>query len=414
MKGVSDNNAPKKVKTKGRKIELKKPLQVLQLNKKESKIEPEKGNLEDKKLSNQTDPDVSNKDTNIILNPNSHSEISNQNSLNEYRNYESEQFQTEQQLEKPSIYSDENEDQNFILERTVDDFDFDENEFIAALNENEPIGLTGETIKGKIIALESDGLYIDISGKAPGYMPKKECGLGVITNFKERFPIGLEMEVLVIKEQNADGMVTVSARALILRKSWEKVKGIAKSGDLQEVLINGFNRGGLTCDVEGLRGFIPRSQLEDGSDYQSLVGKNIRVAFLEVNPETRKLVLSEKKANLVSKFKELKLGQLIEGEILAIKPYGFFVNLGGASGLLHQSSVTKGSLRSLREVFKEGEVIKALITEIDLEKGRIGLDTSLLENLPGEILIDKETIMAEASDRALKAQSLFDEKNNLR
>ena len=414
MKGVSDNNAPKKVKTKGRKIELKKPLQVLQLNKKESKIEPEKGNLEDKKLSNQTDPDVSNKDTNIILNPNSHSEISNQNSLNEYRNYESEQFQIEQQLEKPSIYSDDNEDQNFILERTVDDFDFDENEFIAALNENEPIGLTGETIKGKIIALESDGLYIDISGKAPGYMPKKECGLGVITNFKERFPIGLEMEVLVIKEQNADGMVTVSARALILRKSWEKVKGIAKSGDLQEVLINGFNRGGLTCDVEGLRGFIPRSQLEDGSDYQSLVGKNIRVAFLEVNPETRKLVLSEKKANLVSKFKELKLGQLIEGEILAIKPYGFFVNLGGASGLLHQSSVTKGSLRSLREVFKEGEVIKALITEIDLEKGRIGLDTSLLENLPGEILIDKEKIMAEASDRALKAQSLFDEKNNLR
>ena len=414
MKGVSDNNAPKKVKTKGSKIELKKPLQVLQLNKKESKIEPEKGNLEDKKLSNQTDPDVSNKDTNIILNPNSHSEISNQNPLNEYRNYESEQFQIEQQLEKPSIYSDDNEDQNFILERTVDDFDFDENEFIAALNENEPIGLTGETIKGKIIALESDGLYIDISGKAPGYMPKKECGLGVITNFKEKFPIGLEMEVLVIKEQNADGMVTVSARALLLRKSWEKVKGIAKSGDLQEVLINGFNRGGLTCDVEGLRGFIPRSQLEDGSDYQSLVGKTIRVAFLEVNPETRKLVLSEKKANLVSKFKELKLGQLIEGEILAIKPYGFFVNLGGASGLLHQSSVTKGSLRSLREVFKEGEVIKALITEIDLEKGRIGLDTSLLENLPGEILIDKEKIMAEASDRGLKAQSLFDEKNNLR
>ena len=414
MKGVSDNNAPKKVKTKGRKIELKKPLQVLQLNKKESKIEPDKGNLEDKKLSNQIDPPLSNKDSNIILNPNSNSDISNQNPLNEYRNYESEQFQIEQQLEKPSIYSDDNEDQNFILERTVDDFDFDENEFIAALNENEPIGLTGETIKGKIIALESDGLYIDISGKAPGYMPKKECGLGVITNFKERFPIGLEMEVLVIKEQNADGMVTVSARALILRKSWEKVKGIAKSGDLQEVLINGFNRGGLTCDVEGLRGFIPRSQLEDGSDYQSLVGKTIRVAFLEVNPETRKLVLSEKKANLISKFKELKLGQLIEGEILAIKPYGFFVNLGGASGLLHQSSVTKGSLRSLREVFKEGEVIKALITEIDLEKGRIGLDTSLLENLPGEILIDKEKIMAEASDRALKAQSLFDEKNNLR
>ena len=245
-------------------------------------------------------------------------------------------------------------------------------------------------------------------------MPKKECAIGVITNFKEKFPINLEMEVLVIKEQNADGMVTVSARALILRKSWEKVKETAKSGALKEVLINGFNRGGLTCDVEGLRGFIPRSQLEDGSDYQSLVGKIIKVAFLEVNSETRKLVLSEKKANLVTKFKELQFGQLIEGEILAIKPYGFFVDLGGASGLLHQSSVTKGSLRNLREVFNEGEIIKALVTEIDLERGRIGLDTSLLEDLPGEILIDKEKVMSEASERALKAQSLFDKKNNLR
>ena len=136
------------------------------------------------------------------------------------------------------------------------------------------------------------------------------------------------------------------------------------------------------------------------------------MAFLEVNPETRKLVLSEKKASLVSKFKELQLGQLIEGEILAIKPYGFFVNLGGASGLLHQSSVTKGNIRDLREVFSLGEVIKALIIEIDLEKGRIGLDTSLLEELPGEILIEKEKVFSEANERALKTQSLFDKKNN--
>ena len=277
------------------------------------------------------------------------------------------------------------QDEDFIIERKLDEFDFDESAFLEALNENEPIGSTGETIKGKVIALESDGLYIDIGGKAPGFMPKKECGLGVITNFKEKFTIGLEMEVLVIKEQNADGMVTVSARALILRQSWE--------------------------NVDGLRGFIPRSQLENGQDYQSLVSKNLKVAFLEVNPETRKLVLSEKKALLVSKFADLKLGQLIEGEILAIKPYGFFVDLGGASGLLHQSSITNGSIRNLREIFVEGEVIKALITEIDLERGRIGLNTALLENTPGELIIDKEKVMIEASERSLKTKSLFDKKD---
>ena len=81
--------------------------------------------------------------------------------------------------------------------------------------------------------------------------------------------------------------------------------------------------------------------------------------------------MSEKKALLISKLSDLKLGQLIEGEVLTIKPYGFFVDLGGASGLLHQSSITNGSIRNLREIFVEGEIIKALITEIDLERGKL-------------------------------------------
>ena len=398
MKGVSDNNAPKKIKSKGNQSKLKKPLQVLQLNKKPTINDTSKNFLDNEKSPDNTDVSTSIQSRNDELNTNSlekEPEYKNSDQSNSIFN----------DLEKPTIQIEKNEE--FEFERTVDDFDFDEDQFLEALNENEPIGLTGETIGGKIIALESDGVYIDIGGKAPGYMPKKECGLGVITNFKDKFPIGLEMEVLVIKEQNADGMVTVSARALILRKSWDKVSKISENGQLVDVLANGFNRGGLTCDVEGLRGFIPRSQLEDGANYQSLVNKTLKVAFLEVNPESKKLVLSEKKATLLQKFEKLKIGQLIEGKVLAVKPYGFFIDLGGASGLLHQSSVTKGNIRDLREVFVEGEFIKALITDIDREKGRIGLDTALLEKSPGELLIEKEKVMNEAKERAEKAQALF-------
>ena len=398
MKGVSDNNAPKKIKSKGNQSNLKKPLQVLQLNKKPTINDTSKNFLDNEKSPDNTDVSTSIQSRNDELNTNSlekEPEYKNSDQSNSIFN----------DLEKPTIQIEKNEE--FEFERTVDDFDFDEDQFLEALNDNEPIGLTGETIGGKIIALESDGVYIDIGGKAPGYMPKKECGLGVITNFKDKFPIGLEMEVLVIKEQNADGMVTVSARALILRKSWDKVSKISENGQLVDVLANGFNRGGLTCDVEGLRGFIPRSQLEDGANYQSLVNKTLKVAFLEVNPESKKLVLSEKKATLLQKFEKLKIGQLIEGKVLAVKPYGFFIDLGGASGLLHQSSVTKGNIRDLREVFVEGEFIKALITDIDREKGRIGLDTALLEKSPGELLIEKEKVMNEAKERAEKAQALF-------
>ena len=399
--GVSNKNAQENIQPKGNKKDLKKPLQVLHLSKKDTQKKSQE--IQNEQPNSQEEI----KKENIAIKPQifkdgSETEIKDRNENT--KSLDSSQHD----LNKPLNFSEQNTD--FQLERTVDEFDFDESAFLEALNANEPIGATGETISGKVIAIESDGLYVDIGGKAPGYMPKKESGLGVITNFKEKFSIGHEIEVLVIKEQNADGMVTVSARALILRQSWEKVSSYAKNGELIDVLINGFNRGGLTCDVDGLRGFIPRSQLEDGQDHQSFVGKTLKVAFLEVNPESRKLVLSEKKASLVSKLTSLELGQLIEGEVLAVKPYGFFIDLGGASGLLHQSSLTNGSIRSLREIFREGEIIKALISEIDLEKGRIGLNTALLENSAGELIIDKQKVMQEATERALKTKALFDKK----
>ncbi|MCX5950649.1 MAG: S1 RNA-binding domain-containing protein [Cyanobacteria bacterium] len=291
--------------------------------------------------------------------------------------------------------------------RTVDDFDFDEEAFLAALDENQPVGTTGDVVQGKVIGLESDGVYVDIGGKAPGFMPKKECGLGVITNLKERFPAGLAIEVLVTREQNADGMVTVSARALALRQSWDKVRQLEKDGKVVQVKITGFNRGGVTCDLEGLRGFIPRSQLQEGEQHEALMGKTVGVAFLEVNPETLKLVLSEKKAASAARFSQLEIGQLVEGKVAALKPYGFFIDLGGVSGLLHHSSVTGGALRDLREAFEVGETIKALVTQVDPGRGRIALNTALLEGQPGELLVDKAKVMAEAEDRATRARSLI-------
>jgi small subunit ribosomal protein S1 len=291
--------------------------------------------------------------------------------------------------------------------RTVDDFDFDEEAFLAALDENEPVGTTGEVVRGTVIGLESDGVYVDIGGKAPGFMPKKECGLGVITNLRERFPKGLPVEVLVTREQNADGMVTISARALALRQSWDKVRQLEKDGKVVQVKVNGFNRGGVTCDLEGLRGFIPRSQLNDGENHEALVGSTLGVAFLEVNADTRKLVLSEKKAATAARFAELEVGQLVEGHVASVKPYGFFIDLGGVSGLLHHSSVTGGVMRELTEVFRQGDAVKALVTQIDPGRGRIALNTALLEGQPGELLIARDTVMAEAVDRANRARSVL-------
>ena len=103
----------------------------------------------------------------------------------------------------------------------------------------------------------------------------------------------------------------------------------------------------------------------------------------------------------------MAVGQLVEGVVASIKPYGYFIDLGGISGLLHHSCVSGGHLRDLREVFNEGERVKALITELDPGRGRIALNTALLEGQPGEILIAKEQLQAEAEDRANRARSLL-------
>jgi small subunit ribosomal protein S1 len=229
----------------------------------------------------------------------------------------------------------------------------------------------------------------------------------VITNLKERFPKGLKLEVLVTREQNADGMVTISARALALRQSWEKVRQLEKDAKVVQVKVTGFNRGGVTCDLEGLRGFIPRSQLNEGDNHEALVGRTLGVAFLEVNPDTRKLVLSEKRAATATRFAELEVGQLVEGQVVSVKPYGFFVDLGGVSGLLHHSCVTGGALRDLREAFQQGDRVKALITDLDPGRGRIALNTALLEGQPGELLIARDTVMAEAGERANRARQML-------
>ena len=284
--------------------------------------------------------------------------------------------------------------------RSVDDFDFDEVAFQSALDSSSTMGSKGEEAVGTVVGHESDGLYVDIGGKAPGWMPKGECGFGAISNLQERYPKGTKLNVLVTREQNSEGTVTVSCRALLLRDSWTRLTAMAKEATVAQVVVNGFNRGGCTCDLEGLRGFIPRSHLLAGENHSALVGQTLNVTILEANPEAAKLVLSEKLAVRARRLNELEVGMLVTGEVSGIKRFGYFVDLGGLSGLLHQRCISAGHVRNVEEVFQLGETISALVSEVDTARGRIGLNTALLENQPGELLVDKAGVMAQAERRA--------------
>ena len=158
--GVSNKNAQDNIQPKGN----KKPLQVLHISKKDTQ-KKSKG-THNERTNSQEEIKKENIPTKSQL-IKDHSLKAIEDSDEKAKDFDI----TQQDLNRPLNFSEQNTD--FQLERTVDEFDFDESAFLEALNANEPIGATGETISGKVIAIESDGLYVDIGGKAPVICPKK-------------------------------------------------------------------------------------------------------------------------------------------------------------------------------------------------------------------------------------------------
>jgi small subunit ribosomal protein S1 len=280
---------------------------------------------------------------------------------------------------------------------------FSMDDFAKALEQYDYRCEKGQVVKGKAFEYDSDGAYVDIGGKSPGYISTREAGLGY-GEISELLPLGEEFEFSIVQEQNAEGQVTLSRRQLQLKQAWADVSELSESGKSTQMRVTGVNKGGVTGEVEGLRAFIPRSHLEDRDNMDSLVGELLTATFLEVDPENKKLVLSQRGAIQARAIASLKEQTLVSGKVASIKAYGIFVDLRGVSGLLHVSQVSANPIESLSSVFKVGQEIKVVISEIDEYKNRLSLTMKVLEEYPGEILEKMSEVMATAEERWQKAQ----------
>jgi small subunit ribosomal protein S1 len=180
---------------------------------------------------------------------------------------------------------------------------------------------------------------------------------------------------------------------------------MAEAGNSVQIRVSGVNKGGVTGDIEGLRGFIPRSHLQNQDDMESLIGQLLTATFLEVNPDDKKLVLSQRNAMRASAMSRLAQGTLVEGKVASIKPYGVFVDFGGVSGLLHIKEVSGVQVESLTKLFAVGQSIKVAIAEIDEYRNRISLSTKVLEAYAGEIIEKFDEVMENAESRLEAATS---------
>lgn len=291
---------------------------------------------------------------------------------------------------------------------------FSADDFAKALEQHDYAFEVGQVVHGKVFSHDPSGAYIDIGGKSAAFIPLAEISLQHVSDVATALPLDEERDFLIVKDQDADGQITLSLRQLEMKKAWQRMLELQDSAQTIQVRVSGINKGGVTVDAQGLRGFIPRSHLLERNDLASLVGKAMTTSFIEVDPERKKLVLSQRLAAQAASLGQLEIGQLIEGTVVGIKPFGLFVDFGEATGLLHINQISKNYVASLSSMFEVGQPIQAMILDIDSVKRRISLSTKLLENYPGEMLENMAEIMSEAAARAQHARKSLVQQGLLR
>jgi small subunit ribosomal protein S1 len=277
---------------------------------------------------------------------------------------------------------------------------FSSDDFAKALDDHDYQSTKGQVVKGKIFKYESDGVYVDFGGKAPGFIPNDEVSVGRVADISQLLPLDEELEFLVISEPDSDGQVKLSRRLLEIKNTWDQLAKTAEEGKSVPFRVTGINKGGVLGEVEGLRGFIPRSHLAQQNNLDSLMGQILTATFLEVDRERKRLVLSQREAARADAIRDLQLGALMTGKVVNFKPYGVFIDIDGLTGLLHIKEISDKTIASIPSIFQIGQEIKVMVINIDEYKNRISLSTKILESHSGELIDNFDAVMANAEERA--------------
>lgn len=249
----------------------------------------------------------------------------------------------------------------------------------------------GEVITGKVLSVRKHEVLIDLGAQGVGYVPRREVG------FSRALKEGDEVTASVVDPELDNGFSLLSLRKAAKDRGWEEVAAKLESGDIIEVSPYDANRGGLLVEYEGVRGFLPVSQLSaehyprvGSSDkdeilqrLNSLVGQTLKVRILDSDRKANKLIFSEKEAikdGLAERFERLKVGDKVTGVVTGVVDFGVFVNVEGIEGLVHISEISWERVNNPSDYVKVGQTIEAKIISID--KDRLSLSIKQLTQDP--------------------------------
>jgi len=240
----------------------------------------------------------------------------------------------------------------------------------------------GDVLKGTVLYVTNNEVMVNINYKSDGIIVKSEMTKESDPNPKELFSVGDEIDVYVMKLDDGEGNVVLSAKRVDFIKDWEVLEESYKEEEILEVKVLNAVKGGLTVLVNSVNGFMPASQISMNyvSDLNQFKGQTLSAKIIDFDIQKRRMILSRKAVEKVEvEKKRAKLWETIEegitltGVVQRLTDFGAFVDLGGIDGLIHISDLAWFRVKHPSEVLKEGDNVEVKVLAFDKEKNRISL-----------------------------------------
>jgi len=266
----------------------------------------------------------------------------------------------------------------------------------------------GEIVEGVIVGFTGNNeVLVDIKAKSEGVIPARDLDR-VDDDIREGLTEGDKIFVQVVRPTSREGNAVLSLSRALAEYDWQKAQELLESQEVFEGEVSGFNRGGVIVFLGKARGFVPASQLvsdegkkqEDSDDrFKDLVGKKLMLKVVEMDRSRNRLILSERQAMREYRRKqkekllsELQVGSVKQGVISSLAPFGAFVDLGGADGLIHLTELSWHRVQDPTEVVSIGDKVDVKVISVDSERRRIGLSLRQLQPEPWTVIHENYAI----------------------
>ena len=253
---------------------------------------------------------------------------------------------------------------------------------------------TGDKVTGIVTGITPTEIAVDLGTKHAGYIPYSEVSDDPSVKPEEAFQVGQEIEVYVIRVNDAEGTVALSKKKLDAQKNWDEIEQACEDKTVVEGYITEQNKGGIVANVKGIRVFIPASQtgVPKNGDMGALVKTTVKLKITEVNRQRKRVVGSiravtaeARKAAAEKIWAEIEVGKKYQGVVKSLTSYGAFVDIGGVDGMVHVSELSWSRIKSPADVVSVGDEIEVYVISFDPEKRKISLGYKTDETNPWTI-----------------------------